>query len=102
MLLRDLKRVANDCCFNPKKPNKSQKITLDVGNPAYWTIKAQELIRQAQELAERSTAYNKCLEEATSLLILTRAYLDEQAANTKSKKTRKPAAGQDSSSTKTP
>lgn len=82
MLLRELKKVASDCCFNPKKPSKMEKVVLDVGNPAYWSIKAMENIRHLQDLSEGSVAYNFCLREATTLLILTRAYLDEKSKET--------------------
>lgn len=104
MLLRDLKRVASDCCFNPKKPDKGQRIILDVGNPTYWTVKAMENIRKLQDLAEGSTAYKACLQEATSLLLLTRAFIDEQAEKTKKpkQKTRNNLAGKDNGPTKTP
>ena len=93
MLLRDLKRIASECCFNPKHPNKEQQITLDVGNPAYWTVKAVENLRKLQDFSEGSTAYNACLQQATTLLILTRGYLDAKAA--KPKETRKHLAGKD-------
>lgn len=100
MLLRDLKKVASDCCFNPRKPTKSERIVLDVGNPTYWTVKAIELLRQMQELAEGSAAYKNCLREATSLLILTRAYVNEQTETKKPKKTRNNPSGKDSESSK--
>lgn len=102
MLFRDLKRVANECCFNPNKPTKDQRILLDVGNPAYWTVKAMELIKQAHNLVEGSVAYKACLKEATTLLILSRAFLDDKTEKTKkSKKTGKHTSGQDSSVSET-
>ncbi len=83
MLLRNLKKIASECCFNPKKPSKSEKITLDVGNPTYWTVRAMEHIQMAQSLSEGSEFYNKCIQEATSLLILTRAYIDDRVKESK-------------------
>ena len=93
MLFRDLKRIASECCFNPKQPNKEQQILLDVGNPAYWTVKAMENLRKLQDLAEGSVAYNACLQQATTLLILTKGYLDVKTA--KPKETRKRVTGKD-------
>ena len=101
MLSRDLKRVANECLFNPNKPTKGQRILLDVGNPAYWTVKAMENLRKLQELAEGSTAYNACLQEATTLLILTRACIDDAKKTPKPAKTRKRPSGSDSKTTET-
>lgn len=100
MLLRDLKQVANDCIFNPRKPSKDERILMDVGNPTYWTVKVMELIRRAQELAEGSTAYNRCIREATTLLILTRAHINETTK--KDTKTRKRTSGSDSKTPETP
>lgn len=87
MLFRDLKRIASECCFNPKRPNKEQQILLDVGNPSYWTVKAMENLRKLQEFSEGSVAYNACLQQATMLLVLTRGYLDDKIKE--SKETRK-------------
>jgi hypothetical protein len=100
MLLRNLKKVANDCCFNPNKPTKDERILLDVGNPVYWTVKAMENIRKLQELSEGSVAYNACIQEATKLLILTRAFIDDKA-NKKPTKTRKRTAGPDNKTAET-
>lgn len=98
MLFRNLKRIASDCCFNPNHPTKEQRIILDVGNPAYWTVKAMESLRKLQDLSEGSTAYNTCLQQATTLLILTRAYIDDKVQ--KPKKTRKCVARENTGLTK--
>lgn len=103
MLLRDLKKVANDCCFNPNKPSKEDKIILDIGNPTYWTIKSIECIQQANNMSEGSDAYNRYLKQAIRLLILTEAFIDDKAKKTnKPKKTRKRTTGSDSTTTQTP
>lgn len=99
MLLRDLKRVSNECVFNPNNPTKAEKILLDVGNPAYWTIKAIENLRQLEGLVENSTTYKATINDAIKLLLLTRAYLDEK--DKKQSKTRKPVTKKDNKSTKT-
>ena len=96
MLSRDLKKVASDCCFNPKNPTKGQDILMDVGNPLYWVTRAMEYLRNAQNLAEGSNAFNSCVQQATTLLIVTRAHIDAKK-NDKSAKTRKRAAGKDNS-----
>lgn len=100
MLFRVLKKIASECCFDPRHPNKEQQILLDVGNPAYWTVKAAESLRKLQDLAEGSTAYNACLQQATTLLILTRAHLDDKVA--KPKETRKHSTRKDSAVAKNP
>jgi hypothetical protein len=66
---------------------------MDVGNPQYWTTRVLELIKKAHGLNEGSTAYNLLIKQATSLLILTRACIDEK--NKKPKKTRNNTTGQD-------
>lgn len=105
MLLRDLKKAANESLFNPNKPSKDERILMDIGNPAYWTIKAVELIKQSEHVVEGSVAYNTCIKQAIKLLILTRAHIDDQvkrAAVKKQKKTRKPTSGQNSKTVETP
>ena len=94
MLLRDLKKLANESVFNPNKPNRSEKILLDVGNPSYWITKAAEKIMEAGHYTDGSTSYHQCLSEAVKLLVLTRAYVDDQAK--KPKETRKRSARQNS------
>jgi len=95
MLYRDLKKVANDSLLNPSKPDMAQKILLSVGNPRYWCTRALELITQANQTVEGSTAYHKCLTEAITLLILARAKTNEKPKV--DKKTRKRTTGPDSS-----
>jgi len=88
--------VANEVLFNPNKPTPTQKVLLDVGNPAYWTTKAMENIMSSRNLTEGSVAYNNCINEAIQLLILTKAFLNEKAQ--KPKKTRKHIARADNES----
>ena len=84
MLLRDLKRVANKCCFNPNKCSTNQRVTLDVGNPQYWATKAMECIVLAKDCSLRSVKGRDYLQQATELLILAQAYdADEKAKKTK-------------------
>lgn len=79
MLLRDLKKIANKCCINPRKPTSTQRVVMGVGNPQYWTVKAVELLTEAQFYTLTSKKYIELLEEATELLILTQAHIDEKA-----------------------
>ena len=99
MLLRDLRKVASECCFDPKKATRSQKIMVEVGNPTYWTTKAAESIFTAQGLALGSDAYSKCVRDAITLLILSEAHIQD-AKDKKPKKTRKHTPRQDSKAVK--
>jgi len=88
MLLRDLKKVASESVFNPNKPDKGERILLDVGNPSYWITKATEKIMEAKTYAEGSAAYHVALTEATKLLILARAYMNDKAKKPKETRNR--------------
>lgn len=72
---------------------------MDVGNPKYWTTKAVEKILESNSLSVGSVAYHNSIKEAITLLILTRAKLNEKVA--KPKKTRKRTARPDSSVSET-
>lgn len=77
MLTRDIKKVLNESCFNPKK---ELKILQDVGNPDYWITKATEELLQIKSLNLKpgSKLYHAKIKESIKLLALTRAYLNEQ------------------------
>jgi len=82
MLYRDLKKIANECCINPKKLHATDKITFDVGNTSYWITKAIELLTNTSidsfYLFKRSN-----LIQAIKLLIYTIGVLDEEHKKSK-------------------
>ena len=92
--------MANESLFNPSKPDQTQKIIMDVGNPKYWVTRAIEKILETNSFTEGSIAYHNSLKEAVTLLILTRAKLNEKAK--KQPKAGKRVARPDSSDAKTP
>lgn len=98
MLLKDLKKVAYDCCFNPNKPTKEEKIVMEVGNPRYWITKVIETLKKIEGISEDSSAFNISVNESIKLLILTRAYCNEK--NKKPEKTRKRPSRPDSENVK--
>lgn len=99
MLLRDLKKIANESLFNPKKPSPHFKIIIDVGNPHYLATRAIEKIMESEQAVSGSERYHKLLKEAISLLILARATTDEK--DTKNKKARNNTARKDNKDAKT-
>lgn len=91
MLQRDLKKMAAESLFNPNKPQLTDKVLLQVGNPGYWTTKAVELIMATNSLSAGSTAYHNNLREAIKLLLITRVETDgtKKTRNTSSKRDNK-------------
>jgi len=87
MLFTNLKRIASESLFNPKKPTQEQKILMDVGNSDYWVTRAMELLMETRKLSAGSTFYHENIKRAISLLILTRASFNEK--DKKPTKTRK-------------
>lgn len=72
MLLRELRKVANNCCFNPKEATVEQRLLLDVGNPDYWITRAKEEILRSEAHNTGTVRHDECLDKAITLLILAR------------------------------
>ena len=73
MLQRDLKRIANESVFNPRKPEVKMKITMDAGNPDYWVTKAIEYLMDSKNTTLGSEQWHTQLRDAITLILLARA-----------------------------
>jgi hypothetical protein len=98
MLLQNLRRIARKCCVNPRKPSVSEGIFLDVGNPTYWETRAAECMRLASLQKHSSHLHIVKIEQAISLLLLSRAYTDEEVK--RRQETRERSSKQNSESPK--
>ena len=73
MLQRDLRKIANESIFNPKKPEeKADEILMELGDTNYWVTKAREHLIHASSITTGSKGWHDELKQAIKLLILAR------------------------------
>ena len=78
----ELRKVLNQSLINPQKPGPF-RVVIDVGNPQYWRTKALELIAEANNAYTSSDEADQYIQEAITLLALSRTFHAETLAKTR-------------------
>jgi hypothetical protein len=76
MKLKELRKIANESLFTPNKADRRMKIIMDVGDQKYWVRKSIEHLMIANDEVVGCDAWHEELRQATTLLILARAWKD--------------------------